>query len=140
MASKIVRDDEDELESDSDGDLTLNSLDDLRCQSHCAQTAFFPLTLGQAIPSYYHHTQFHTRQHHPNHFILPQATLNTYKYSFYPRTIKDWNNLPINMIEARDLNEFTYLLNLNYCNHQFIYVCDCTIWGFLPPGHTSCMC
>ena len=30
----------------------------------------------------------HTRKHHLNRFILPQATLNTYKYSFYPRTIK----------------------------------------------------
>ena len=44
------------------------------------------------------------------------STLNSYKYSFYPRTIKDWNNLPIDVIEARDLDEFTYLLNVNYCN------------------------
>jgi len=62
------------------------------------------------VPSYYHHTQFPTRQHHRDHFILPQVTLNTYKYSFYPRTIEDWNNLPINVIEARDINEFTYLI------------------------------
>jgi len=64
--------------------------------------------------------------------------LNSYKNSFYPRTIKDWNNLPINIIEASDIDEFTYLLNLNYCNYLFIvhvYVCDCTIRGFLPPGH-----
>ena len=60
-----------------------------------------------SVPSYYHHTQFHTRQHHRDHFILPQATLNTYKYSFYPRTIKGWNNLPINVIEAGDINKFT---------------------------------
>ena len=70
-----------------------------------------------SIPTYYQHTQFHTRQHHTNHFVLPQATLNSYKYSFYLRTIKDWNNLPINVIEARDLDEFTYLLNVNYCNY-----------------------
>jgi len=38
-----------------------------------------------------------------------QATFNSYKYSFYPRAIKDWNNLPINVIKARDLDEFTYL-------------------------------
>ena len=66
-----------------------------------------------SIPGYYQHTQFHTRQHHTNHFILPQPTLNSYKYIFYPRTIKDWNNLPTNVIEARDLDEFTCLLNLN---------------------------
>ena len=33
-----------------------------------------------SIPLHYQRTQFHTRQHHPNHFILPQVTLNTYKY------------------------------------------------------------
>ena len=26
------------------------------------------------------------------------------------RTIKNWNNLPINVIEARDINEFTFLI------------------------------
>ena len=87
---------------------------------------------------YYHHTQFHTRQHHRDYFILLQAILNTYKYSFYPKTIKGYNYLPINVIEARDINEFTYLLNLNYCNYYFMYVC---MWlyhlGFLPHGCAS---
>ena len=46
------------------------------------------------------------------HFILPhQASLNSFKYSFYPRTIRDWNNLPVDLIESRNLEEFTYLLN-----------------------------
>ena len=45
-----------------------------------------------------------------------QATLNTYKYSYYPRTVKDWNELPINIIESRNLDEFIYVLNLHYCN------------------------
>jgi len=39
-----------------------------------------------SAPSYYHHTQFPTRQHHRDHFILPQATLNTYKYSFLSKS------------------------------------------------------
>ena len=85
-----------------------------------------------SVPSYYHHTQFHTRQHHRDHFILPQGTLNTYKYSFYRRTIKDWNNLPINVIDARDINEFTYLITAitSLCMH----VCDYTILGLYPLG------
>jgi len=29
--------------------------------------------------------------------------------------LKDWNNLPINIIEARDIDEFIYILN--YCNY-----------------------
>ena len=63
------------------------------------------------IPSHYQRTQFHTRNHHPTHFTLPQATLGSFKYSFYPRTIKDWSNLPVDVIESRNLEEFTYLLN-----------------------------
>ena len=75
-----------------------------------------------SVSSYnYHHTQFHTRQHQRDHFILLQDTLNTYKYSFYPRTIKDWNNLPINVIEARDINEFTY--SITVITSLCMYVC-----------------
>jgi len=52
-------------------------------------------------------------------------------------TIKDSNNLPINGIEARGINEFTYLITV--ITSLCMYVCDCTIYtGPLPPGHTSC--
>ena len=74
-------------------------------------------TLPISIPSYYQRTYSYTRHYHQIHFILHQATINTYKYSFYPRTIKEWNNLPINAIESRHINEFTYLINLNSCNY-----------------------
>ena len=81
-------------------------------------------SLPISISAHYQRTQFHTRQHHLNHFILPQATLNTYKYSFYPRTIKDWNNLPINVIESRDIDKFTYLIiviiSLIGCMHVIV--------------------
>jgi len=38
-------------------------------------------TLPIFIPSHYQKTQSCTRRYHPNHFILPQATLNTYSTS-----------------------------------------------------------
>jgi len=64
-----------------------------RCQSSRLTLVYKIINnlLPISVPSYYHHTQFHTRQHHRDHFILPQATLSChlYKYSFYPRTIKD---------------------------------------------------
>ena len=90
-----------------------------QCRQLSRLTLFYKIindALPISIPLHYQRTQFHTRQHHPNHFILPQVTLNTYKYSFYPRTIKDWNNLPISIIESRDLDEFIHLLNYNFCN------------------------
>ena len=80
------------------------------CQSS-ALTLLYKIITAYYLSLFLHiWAQFHTRQHHLNHFISPYATLNTYKNSFYPRTIKDWNNLPINMIESRDF----YLILLNY--------------------------
>ena len=91
-----------------------------QCRKSSMLTLFYQIinkTLPISIPIYYQRTHSYTRRYHQNHFILPQATLNTYKYSFYPRTIKGWNNLPINVIESRDINEFIYLLNLSSCNY-----------------------
>ena len=101
----------------------LSSLNISTFQQRCNSsrlTLFYQIinnTLPISIPSHYQRTHSYTRQYHQNHFILPHATLNTYKCSFYPRTIKEWNNLPINVIESRDINEFTYLRNLNSCNY-----------------------
>ena len=35
-----------------------------------------------------------------------QATKDVYKYSFYPRTISDWNRLPTTVTDVRTLQEF----------------------------------
>ena len=36
-----------------------------------------------------------TRAHHPQKFSHPQSKVDIYRYSFSPRTIPQWNNLPI---------------------------------------------
>ena len=100
--------------------LSLNISTFQQCCKLTKLTLFYQIInniLSISIPSYYQRTHSYTRQYHQNHFIPPQATLNTYKYSFYPRTINKWNNLPINVIESRDINEFTYILNFNSCNY-----------------------
>jgi len=57
-----------------------------------------------SIPSCYQRIQSHTRNHHPAHFILPKTTLNDYKYRFtHARTIRYWNNLPVSIIEPRNI-------------------------------------
>ena len=38
-------------------------------------TLFYKIINTISIPAHYQQTQFHIRQHHLNHFILPQATL-----------------------------------------------------------------
>ena len=46
------------------------------------------------IPCYVHHqSSLKTRASHPLKFIPLQPSCDTYKYSFWPRTIIDWNSL-----------------------------------------------
>ena len=40
------------------------------------------------------------------HFEIPFTRCNNYKYSFYPRTLRDWNNLPIMTIESETVEQF----------------------------------
>ena len=58
------------------------------------------------MPAHIKHKQIITRQYHHTKFIQPPASSNVYKYSFISRTIKDWNNLSNNVIEASSLNAF----------------------------------
>ena len=55
-----------------------------------------------------------TRNKHALNFMVPFAKKNAYKYSFYPRTIKDWNTLPYDTALAPSLNCFKDKLN-NSC-------------------------
>ena len=59
------------------------------------------------IPHHYLHQTRHTRQYHPQHFIIPNSSTVTYQQSFYSKTINEWNNLPTAIIDHDDLNLFT---------------------------------
>ena len=84
-----------------------------QCRKSSRLTLFYQIInniLPISIPSCYQRTHSYTRQYHQNHFILSQATLNMYKYSFYPRTMKEWNNLPLMLLNQETLmNLLTYL-------------------------------
>ena len=56
--------------------------------------------------------------------------------SYFPKTVRDWNSLPISAIEAHTVNSFCNQLSLflivnNYCNVCNYNLCD------LHPRHTS---
>ena len=66
-------------------------------------TLFYKIVNNQlpmTLPPYYLRMQYHTRQYHQDHYIVPQSNTNGHKYSFYPRTIRDWNILPVSLIES----------------------------------------
>ena len=81
-------------------------------------TIFYKIVNNQlpiTFPPYYIPTQYHTRQYHQEHYIVPQSNTNSHKYSFYPRTIRDWNNLPVSFIESANIDDFINLLS-NHIN------------------------
>ena len=51
-------------------------------------------------------TTYPTRHHHPFHFEIPFARTDHYKFSYYPKSIRDWNNLPTDTIESQSLQVF----------------------------------
>ena len=60
-----------------------------------------------AIPSaqYLHPAGVHTRGS-PSRFLVPYASINSYKNSFFPSSIRLWNSLPAAQTEAQSLEAF----------------------------------
>ena len=42
------------------------------------------------------------RNHHSMALQVPSASKNTYKNSFFPQTIRDWNDLPDSLISSAE--------------------------------------
>ena len=49
-----------------------------------------------------------TRHTHNLRFEVPLLKANYYKFSFYPRTIKEWNSLPGHIVGAPSLDAFKH--------------------------------
>ena len=63
------------------------------------------------IPDYFLHVTRFTRNYHSLHYIIPSSNSDSYKFSFFPSTIRDWNNLPTYLIETDSLQLFISNLN-----------------------------
>ena len=69
------------------------------------------------IPPYYTLSYSNTRANHQFSFIHPSTRTNFYMYSFYPKTIKQWNRLSSDMASAQSPAEFHKLItNKLTCN------------------------
>ena len=51
-----------------------------------------------------------TRHMHNRYYTTIYARTNIFKFSFVPRTIRDWNNLPHNFVDIADNAKFRKLL------------------------------
>ena len=71
------------------------------------------------IPGYVHHqSSLKTRSSHPLKFIPLEPSCDTYKYSFWPRTITDWNSLPPDYSTLDSTSKFKATIS------DYIFQCD----------------
>ena len=47
----------------------------------------------------------HHRNQHSMAFQIPSATKEAYKCSFFPQTIRDWNDLPDSLITCAEMSD-----------------------------------
>ena len=52
------------------------------------------------------HAESRTRATHSYRYRQDKATKNLYFYSFFPRTLRQWNNLPADIVESNSLSQF----------------------------------
>ena len=65
-----------------------------------------------SVPTYFTpQINTNTRQYHPSKFIQPSARTDPYKFSFFPRTIVQWNTLPSDILDGQSLTIFKLLVN-----------------------------
>ena len=70
---------------------------------------FYKAVNGQAacrIPQDFPPTTFRTSSSHNIEYYLPHTRLDCYKFSFFPRTIRAWNTLPTQLVQAPDTENF----------------------------------
>jgi hypothetical protein len=59
-----------------------------------------------SIPHYLQRQTAQTRQYHPQRFRIMRTYSNVYKYSYFPRTVTDWNSLSPSSYDANTVECF----------------------------------
>ena len=59
------------------------------------------------------HQETRTRGSHQLKYHITKATKDVFKYSYFPRTIKEWNKLPHDIVLSNSVNEIKVKLD-NY--------------------------
>ena len=54
------------------------------------------------------HPESRTRGSHPLKYQIPKATKNVFKYSYFPRTIREWNKLPPELVLSSSIGKFRW--------------------------------
>ena len=85
------------------------------------------------IPCYvYYQSSLKTRASHPLKFTPLQPSCDTYKYSFWPRTIIDWNSLPSDYLTMDSCAKFKATISDYIFSVLCLPLCDVDLHGLGP--------
>ena len=62
-----------------------------------------------------------TRNSHVFKFRMPKVSKDVFKFSFFPRSIIEWNSVPLDLVNCKSLSDF----KLNLGKHVIIYYLSC---------------
>lgn len=65
------------------------------------------------LPPYLTMNKIHTRRQHGHNYTQMCCNTDSYKYSFFPRTIVDWNSLPHKVVNQETVDSFKNMLSTN---------------------------
>ena len=51
-------------------------------------------------------SEMRTRKSHSLKYRIPKVSKDIFKFSFFPRSISEWNLLPSELVNSQSLNEF----------------------------------
>ena len=95
-------------------DLCLSTLEERRRR---ARTTMFYKVINNLIaiptPDYLQQRTRTTRSSQRQRFVRLSSTSDTYKHSFFPRTLRDWDALPQNVIELPSVAQFKGAIEAN---------------------------
>ena len=94
-------------------------------------------TLAVEIPNYFRQKERQKRNYHPLKFINAGYRTNVYIYSFFPRCIKEWNDLPETIIEATNIEAFKLALRAQARPH-WAFEHLLTFFIFISPAQIHC--
>ena len=75
-----------------------------------------------------------SRHMHKFSYKVPASETNYHLFSSFPNTIREWNSLPLNVVEAQSVNSFRAKLDM-FC--LFVFYCYYFLILFVRPL-TSC--
>ncbi len=94
--------------------------------------------------TYLHNTNNRrTRNTHNHTYLTYHSNTDSYKHSYFPRTIRDWNRLPQTILNINTIDSFTKQIHMhlspqhpNTDTHTWFTFLPCTP-GFLSPPPTN---